>query len=42
MQSILQQARTDPASLNEHMKNPTIAKNINKLIAAGVIKTGMR
>ncbi|KCV69199.1 hypothetical protein H696_04609 [Fonticula alba] len=40
MQLILQQASTDPAALHEHMKNPTVANKINKLIAAGVIRTG--
>ncbi|KAI3324630.1 hypothetical protein HD806DRAFT_493130 [Xylariaceae sp. AK1471] len=40
MQSILQQAQNDPAALQEHMRNPTIASNIRKLIAAGVIRVG--
>ncbi|TGJ82044.1 hypothetical protein E0Z10_g6719 [Xylaria hypoxylon] len=40
MQSILQQAQSDPAALQEHMRNPTIATNIRKLIAAGVIRVG--
>ncbi|KAH9828495.1 heat shock protein sti1 [Teratosphaeria destructans] len=40
MQSILQQAKGDPAALQDHMKNPQIKANINKLIAAGVIKLG--
>ncbi|KAG8956655.1 Hsp90 cochaperone [Tulasnella sp. 424] len=39
MQSILQQAQQDPASLADHMKNPMIAQKIRKLIAAGIIKT---
>lgn len=39
MQSILQQAQQNPASLNEHMKNPEIGRKIQKLIEAGVIKT---
>ncbi|KAF1350208.1 hypothetical protein BDV97DRAFT_295789 [Delphinella strobiligena] len=40
MQSILQQAKGDPAALQEHMKNPGIKTNIQKLIAAGVIRLG--
>ncbi|CAK7229178.1 Hsp90 cochaperone [Sporothrix eucalyptigena] len=40
MQSILQQAQSDPAALNEHMRNPTIRTKIQKLIAAGVIRVG--
>ncbi|KAL6306722.1 activator of Hsp70 and Hsp90 chaperone [Sparassis latifolia] len=39
MQSILQQAQTNPAALQDHMKNPTVRQNIMKLINAGVIKT---
>lgn len=40
MQSILQQAQSDPAALQEHMKNPSIKSKINMLISAGVIKVG--
>ena len=40
MNSILQQAKNDPAALQEHMKNPGIASKIRKLIGAGVIRTG--
>ncbi|GAP85278.1 putative stress-induced-phosphoprotein 1 [Rosellinia necatrix] len=40
MQSILQQAQSDPAALQEHMRNPAVAINIRKLIAAGVIRVG--
>ncbi|CCD25410.1 Hsp90 cochaperone STI1 NDAI_0F00910 [Naumovozyma dairenensis CBS 421] len=40
MQSILQQAQTNPAALQEHMKNPEISKKIQILIAAGIIRTG--
>ncbi|KAH3686488.1 hypothetical protein WICPIJ_002527 [Wickerhamomyces pijperi] len=39
MNSILGQARDDPRALQEHMKNPEIAKKVNILIAAGVIRT---
>ncbi|CCE62924.1 hypothetical protein TPHA_0D02880 [Tetrapisispora phaffii CBS 4417] len=40
MQSILQQAQTNPAALQEHMKNPEIFKKIQTLISAGIIRTG--
>lgn len=39
MQLILGQARENPAALQEHMKNPDVAKKVNMLIAAGVIRT---
>ena len=39
MQSILQQAKGDPAALQDHMKNADIAKKVQKLVAAGVIRT---
>jgi stress-induced-phosphoprotein 1 len=39
MQGILGQARDNPAALQDHMKNPSINKKINTLIAAGVIRT---
>ncbi|KAK9479855.1 hypothetical protein V1514DRAFT_327540 [Lipomyces japonicus] len=39
MQSILGQARENPAALNEHMKNPEVRKKIQLLIAAGIIRT---
>ncbi|MCJ1476219.1 Hsp90 cochaperone [Lambiella insularis] len=39
MQSILQQAKGDPAALQEHMRNPGIRTKIQKLVAAGVIRT---
>ncbi|OLL23529.1 Heat shock protein sti1 [Neolecta irregularis DAH-3] len=39
MRSILEQARNDPAALNEHMKNPMIREKIMRLVSAGVIKT---
>ncbi|KAI1655338.1 hypothetical protein F4813DRAFT_367600 [Daldinia decipiens] len=40
MQSILQQAQSDPAALQEHMRNPNVRSKIQKLIAAGVIRVG--
>jgi len=40
MQSILQQAKSDPAALREHMKNPGVNTKIKKLMAAGVIRVG--
>lgn len=35
MQSILQQAKGDPAALQDHMKNPDIRTKVQKLIMAG-------
>ncbi|KAJ6098607.1 hypothetical protein N7467_000142 [Penicillium canescens] len=40
MQSILQQAKSDPAALQEHMKNSQVRMGIQKLMAAGVIRMG--
>ncbi|PNY28295.1 Heat shock protein STI1, partial [Tolypocladium capitatum] len=40
MQSILQQAQSDPKALQEHMRNPGVRTKIQKLIAAGVIRLG--
>lgn len=40
MQAILQQAQSDPAALQEHMKNPGVRSKIQKLVAAGVIRVG--
>ena len=42
IQSILSQAQSDPAALQEHMKNPEEFKKIQTLIAAGIIQTGRR
>ncbi|TFY60717.1 hypothetical protein EVG20_g7325 [Dentipellis fragilis] len=39
MQSILQQAQSNPQALQDHMKNPTVKSKIMKLINAGIIKT---
>jgi stress-induced-phosphoprotein 1 len=40
MQSILQQAQSDPKALQEHMRNPSVRSKIQKLMAAGVIRVG--
>ncbi|KAK0327514.1 Hsp90 cochaperone [Friedmanniomyces endolithicus] len=40
MNSILQQAKGDPAALQDHMKNPAIRSKVQKLMAAGVIRMG--
>jgi stress-induced-phosphoprotein 1 len=40
MQSILQQAQSNPMALQEHMKNPSVKTKIQKLMAAGVIRVG--
>ncbi|KAI0347002.1 hypothetical protein BDW22DRAFT_485560 [Trametopsis cervina] len=37
--SILQQAQSNPAALQDHMKNPAVRQNIMKLMNAGIIKT---
>jgi stress-induced-phosphoprotein 1 len=39
MQSILQQAQSNPQALQDHMKNPTVRNKIMKLINAGIIRT---
>ncbi|KAI5851676.1 hypothetical protein DFP73DRAFT_164408 [Morchella snyderi] len=40
MQSILQQAKSNPQALNDHMKSPMIRQKIQKLMAAGIIRVG--
>lgn len=40
MQSILQQAKNEPKSLEDHMRNPEIRAKVQKLMAAGVIRLG--
>ncbi|QPG95042.1 hypothetical protein C2857_007540 [Epichloe festucae Fl1] len=42
MQTILQQAQSDPMALQEHMRNPGVRSKIQKLMAAGVIRVGGR
>lgn len=39
MNSILSQAKDNPAALQEHMKNPEVAKKVQVLVAAGIIRT---
>jgi len=36
---ILQQAQQDPKALQDHMKNPIVREKVQKLIAAGIIRT---
>lgn len=38
MHQILQQMQQDPKAIQDHMKNPTVAANIRKLIAAGIVR----
>ncbi|KAJ7929167.1 activator of Hsp70 and Hsp90 chaperone [Mycena leptocephala] len=40
MQQILQQAQSNPGALQDHMKNPGVRSKIQKLINAGIIRTG--
>jgi stress-induced-phosphoprotein 1 len=40
MQNILQQAKDNPAALQEHLKNAEIRKKVQKLVAAGVVRMG--
>ncbi|KAF9176670.1 Hsp90 cochaperone [Haplosporangium sp. Z 767] len=40
MRSILQQMQEDPKAAQDHMKNPMVAANIRKLVAAGIIRLG--
>jgi stress-induced-phosphoprotein 1 len=36
MQSILQQAKGDPKALNEHMRNPKVRSQVQKLVAVSL------
>lgn len=40
MRAILQQMQEDPKAAAAHLQNPTVAANIRKLVAAGIIRTG--
>ncbi|KAJ6627400.1 activator of Hsp70 and Hsp90 chaperone [Mycena sp. CBHHK59/15] len=40
MQQILQQAQGNPRALQDHMKNPVVRSKIQKLVNAGIIRTG--
>ena len=40
MQMVLGEMQKNPARINEYMRDPGIAAKINKLIAAGIIRTG--
>ena len=37
---VLQQAQENPASLQEYLKDPKIPNAINKLVGAGILRTG--
>lgn len=39
MRTILAQMQSDPAAVQDHMKNPVIASKIRKLIASGILRT---
>ncbi|KAJ1938716.1 hypothetical protein FBU59_004354 [Linderina macrospora] len=41
MQSILQQMQDDPRAAREHLKNPAVASNLRKLMAAGIVRMGI-
>ncbi|KAM0787259.1 hypothetical protein ACM66B_006494 [Microbotryomycetes sp. NB124-2] len=42
MQSILSQAQQQPESLMSHLQNPEIRAKVDKLVRAGIIRTGPR
>ena len=39
MRMILQQMQTDPAAVQEHMRNPSVAAKIRKLVSSGILRT---
>lgn len=39
MMQILQDMRKDPKAAANHLKNPLVAQKIQKLVAAGIVKT---
>ena len=39
MRMILQQMQTDPAAVQDHMRNPSVAAKIRKLVASGILRT---
>ncbi len=40
MRQILQDMKDDPKAAANHLKNPQVAQKIQKLIAAGIVRTG--
>jgi len=38
--TVLQEMSTDPSAYQRHMSNPVMGAKIQKLIAAGLLKTG--
>jgi hypothetical protein len=39
MQGVLKAIKDDPTQAQHYLQDPTIAANINKLIAAGILRT---
>lgn len=40
MVQILNDMQSDPKAVANHMRNPAVAAKIQKLIAAGILRTG--